>query len=265
MVNIQKPPQGIDPQTYNYLYQLAELLGIYLGNVETATQTTTMVERKPADATVAEQVGVSTEEQYSALKSLIIKTADQVTVQRTSPQINSLNNEIIKALDKINALGLQMSEEYVAISDYGTYLEQINMELQANPDAITQYYSFYSELNDNITNVFNAFDAYKQGTEGYIRTGIVYREKDTDLPVYGVAVGQNLTVTEENGETVVDQKNFRATYTAKKLSFWQDEDEVAYVSNNRLYITNITVLNSMNIGQWEVTTAGGLKFKWTGG
>lgn len=263
MVNIQKPPQGIDPQTYNYLYQLAELLGIYLGNAETSTQTTAVVERKPADATVAEQVGVSTEEQYSALRSLIIKTADQVTVQRTAPQINSLNNEIIKTLDKINALGLQMSEEYVAISDYGTYLQQINAEIQANPDAITQYYSFYSDLNANIDKVSASFENYKVGTEGYIRTGIVYY--DGAVPVYGVAVGQNLTAKEVDGETVVDQKNFRATYTAKKLSFWQDEDEVAYVSNNRLYITNITVLNGMNIGQWEVTTAGGLKFKWTGG
>lgn len=263
MVNIQKPPQGIDPQTYNYLYQLAELLGVYLGNVENTSATPAVVESKPAESAVAEQVGVSTEEQYAALKSLIIKTADQVTVQRTSPQINSLNGAVIDTLNKINDLGNKMSEEYVAISDYGTYLEQINMELQANPDAITQYYSFYSDLNANIDKVSAAFENYKVGTEGYIRTGIVYY--DGAVPVYGVAVGQNLTATEVDGEVVVDQTNFRATYTAKKLSFWQDEDEVAYVSNNRLYITNITVLNGMNIGQWEVTTAGGLKFKWTGG
>ena len=265
MVNIQKPPQGIEPATYNYLYQLAELLGIYLENVqpEQGESTEAIAVSKPSvDASV---VGASTDEQYAALKSLIIKTADQVTVQRTSPQINLLNNEIINTINKINALGSKMSEEYVAISDYGTYLQQINAEIQANPDAITQYYSFYSDLNANIDKVSAAFENYKVGTEGYIRTGIVYYEKDTGLPVYGVAVGQNLTAKEVDGEMVVDQTNFRATYTAKKLSFWQDDDEVAYVSNKQLNINNITVINSMNIGRWEVTTSGGLKFKWTGG
>lgn len=262
MVNIQKPPKGIDPKTYNYLYQLAELLGLYLGSAEEKASAPA-VEQTAVEGTAAGQVGASTEEQYAALKSLIIKTADQVTVQRTSPQINALNNEIIKTLDKVNALGLRMSEEYVAISDYGTYLQRINAEIQANPDSITQYYGFYSELNANIDKVSAAFENYKVGTEGYIRTGIVYY--DGAVPVYGVAVGQNLTATEVDGETVVDQTNFRATYTAQKLSFWQDGDEVAYVSNNRLYITNITVLSGMNIGQWEVTTSGGLKFKWVGG
>ena len=43
-------------------------------------------------------------------------------------------------------------------------------------------------------------------------------------------------MTDVDGETVVDQNNFRATFTAQRLSFWQDANEVAYVSNNRLYI-----------------------------
>ena len=77
--------------------------------------------------------------------------------------------------------------------------------------------------------------------------------------------GLDLTVQEIDGETVVEQKNFRATYTAAKLSFWQDATEVAYVSNNRLYISNITVLEGLTLGRWEISTDNGLAFKWIGG
>lgn len=62
-----------------------------------------------------------------------------------------------------------------------------------------------------------------------------------------------------------EQNDFRATFTASKLSFWQDASEVAYVSNNRLYITNITVLEGMSIGEWEISSENGLVIRWMGG
>lgn len=69
-----------------------------------------------------------------------------------------------------------------------------------------------------------------------------------------------------DGEKVVEQNNFRAVFTATRLSFWQDATEVAYVSNNRLYITNITVLGGIDVGQWSMEAAeGGLAFRWIGG
>ena len=111
---------------------------------------------------------------------------------------------------------------------------------------------------------YETLRSYKLDTEGYIRTGIVYY--DGAAPVYGVAVGQDLTCREVDGEKVVEQNNFRAVFTATRLSFWQDATEVAYVSNNRLYITNITVLGGIDVGQWSMEAAeGGLAFRWIGG
>lgn len=108
-----------------------------------------------------------------------------------------------------------------------------------------------------------AFGSYKAGTEGYIRTGVVYYEGA--LPVYGVAVGQNLTTTLVDGVETVAQNDFRATFTAKRLSFWQDSTEVAYVSDNRLYIRDITVLDSVTLGGWKLASENGLAFQWIGG
>ena len=121
-----------------------------------------------------------------------------------------------------------------------------------------------ADLQANVEKVDAAFAHYKLDTEGYIRTGIVYY--DGAAPVYGVAVGQDLTCREVDGEKVVEQNNFRAVFTATRLSFWQDATEVAYVSNNRLYITNITVLGGIDVGQWSMEAAeGGLAFRWIGG
>ena len=130
---------------------------------------------------------------------------------------------------QMDQLSARLEGEYVAVSDFGTYVERLSAYLEANPEALTQYYSFCSDLQANMEAVSAAFGQYRTETEGYIRTGIV--GYDGAVPVYGVAVGQGLTVTDVDGETVVDQNNFRATFTAQRLSFWQDANEVAYVSN----------------------------------
>lgn len=220
---------------YSYLFQMAQQLNVALGQLESGGTAA------PSGGTAAP---AAREQQYQTLKSMIVKTAD--TVQRRMDQLSA-----------------KLTGEYVAASEFGTYVERLNAYLEANPEALTQYYSFCSDLQANTDAVSAAFGQYKTETEGYIRTGIV--GYNGAVPVYGVAVGQGLTVTDVDGETVVDQNNFRATFTAQRLSFWQDANEVAYVSNNRLYITNITVLEGVTLGQWQITTASGLAFRWIGG
>lgn len=220
---------------YSYLFQMAQQLNVALGQLESGGTAA------PSGGTAAP---AAREQQYQTLKSMIVKTAD--TVQRRMDQLSA-----------------KLTGEYVAASEFGTYVERLNAYLEANPEALTQYYSFCSDLQANTDAVSAAFGQYKTETEGYIRTGIV--GYNGSIPIYGVAVGQGLTVTDVDGETVVDQNNFRATFTAQRLSFWQDANEVAYVSNNRLYITNITVLEGVTLGQWQITTASGLAFRWIGG
>lgn len=224
---------------YAYLFQMAQLLNVALGALEDGSAVTSV-------GGVSGNSGGTTEakKQYDTLKSLIVKTADRI--EKTKTQLTA-----------------QLEEEYVAQSDFGTYLQELNARLEAEPEALTQYYRFASDLQANVGAVEAAFSRYRVNTEGYIRTGIVYY--DGELPVYGVAVGQNLTCREVDGEQVVEPNNFRATFTATKLSFWQDNTEVAYVSNNKLYITNIMVLSVLSIGDWLITEKNGLAFRYIGG
>ena len=209
---------------YSYLFQMAQQLNVALGQLESGGTAA------PSGGTAAP---AAREQQYQTLKSMIVKTAD--TVQRRMDQLSA-----------------KLTGEYVAASEFGTYVERLNA-----------YYSFFADLQASTETVSAAFEQYRVETEGYIRTGIVCY--DGAVPQYGVAVGQNLTCREVDGETVVEQNDFRATFTASKLSFWQDASEVAYVSNNRLYITNITVLEGMSIGEWEISSENGLVIRWMGG
>lgn len=224
-------------QQYSYLFQMSQQLNLALTQLE-------KVERGDDEKSAGRLTKSETEQQYQNLKSMIVKTADRVE----------------QSMERLTA---ELEGEYVAVSDFGSYVEKLNAYIEANPEALTQYYSFSSDLQADVDKVSAAFSDYKAGTEGYIRTGVVYY--DGAIPVYGVAVGQNLTTREIDGEEVVDQNNFRATFSANKLSFWQDSTEIAYVSNNQLYITNIVVLDSMRLGKWHMATNNGLAFQWIGG
>lgn len=228
-------------QTYSYLFQMAQQLNLALDQLENA-EGQSAVQQKPSPLRDAATRSASA--QYDTLKSLIVKTAN--TINRTMEQLSAT-----------------LTEDYVAQSDFGTYVQKLSAYLEANPEALTQYYSFASDLQSAVGAVDAAFSAYRTDTEGYIRTGVVYYEDS--VPVYGVAVGQNLTATEVDGRREVVPNNFRAVFTATKLSFWQDATEVAYISNNRLYITDITVLGSLRIGNWVLSDTDGLSIRWIGG
>jgi hypothetical protein len=248
LVNIEKPPSGLEPTLYNYLYQLAE----YLSLQPWAHGDKDVSETQAAGKKASEEEVLGS--QYDAIRSLIIKTADTIRVKES----------IEGLLASVGDLNSKLSKEYVAVGQFGTYLERLNAEISVNPEAIEQYYKFFSELKANVDAIIADFADYRIETEGYIRTGIVDYDS-TGVPIFGVAVGQNLSTVEVDGETVVEKKNFRATYTASKLSFWQDAVEVAYVSNNQLYIANIIALGKVTIGKWDIDPANGLAFKWIGG
>ena len=236
------PPQNMPAEVYSYLFQMVQLLNMSADSISTGTVVQTGNGATPAGSGGGKDTATS--EQYNELRSLIIKTADSVT----------------KAMDQ---MVVDLQGEYVAQSDFGTYVEKLSAYLEANPEALTQYYKFASEIQTNLEAVDAAFTSYKLDTQGYIRTGIVYYEGDT--PIFGVAVGQNLTTREVDGQTEVEQNNFRAVFTSQKLSFWQDNTEVAYLSNRQLYVTNIVALEKIKLGSWRISSSNGFSIKWIGG
>lgn len=234
-------------QCYSYLYQMREQLQVALQNLD-ASNFTREAAAALATAEKAGSAEIQAEQkgETARLRALIIKTAGRVQAE-------------------MDTLAAELKGSYVAQSEFGAYLEQISLRIEADPSSLTQYYSFASDLEADIRKVDSSFESYKNATQGYIRTGIVRYEED-GTPVYGVAVGQGLIVTETDGETVVDSTQFRSVFTSAKLSFYQADGEVAYLSNNRLYVTNITVLGEINVrSKWQISGENGFTVKWIGG
>lgn len=180
---------------------------------------------------------------YNQLKELIIKTADLVTSET----------------QRIEAT---LKENYVAQSEFGEYTKNANMSIAANADGIVNAFKNIETVNEKFGSTDLVNGNYKVDTEQYIKLGLLYY--DDTVPRYGVAVGENLTTVVIDGKEVINRQNLLATFTSNRLSFWQGNVEIAYLSNNKLYIRNVEILGNLAIEDWIIDTSDGFAIKYRG-
>ena len=174
---------------------------------------------------------------YAALKSLIIKTAD----------FAAANSE---------TWSTKLSGSYVAISDFGKYLEKTQLTIEGNSVGIKQLYDYTAGVNNQ----------FSVNSQQFIKTGLLYYNDVT--PVYGVGVGNIETTVTDGGDRMIDRtKNELLTVTPDKISFWQDGMEVAYLSDKKLHFPSgtleaynakltgtITAAAGSSFGPWTIST-----------
>ena len=75
------------------------------------------------------------------------------------------------------------------------------------------------------------------------------------------------TVTVDGTEyTEIDKRRFSSVFTASELAFYQGNQKVAYLANDKLYVTDATFTGSVSLGDaWEISHARGFTVKWIGG
>ena len=245
-------------QIYSYLWRMVEQLNVALTQVDQVAQF-----NKEATSVLSAEKTKEISDSAQTLKSLIIKNA-----------------KYIKA--EMDSMFLQLEGKYLATSDFGTYVEQTSNQITATAESVTQQYNFISEIDANVNTLANdvadsvnsmqvtiddvvhQFTTFKNETSAYIKSGIVDYEGAN--PVYGIAVGQELVTSIQGGETVVEKQKFRSIFTAKKLGFWQDDTEVAYLENNKLYIPQVQILGTLIHGAFRITADEvlGYTIKWIG-
>ena len=161
---------------------------------------------------------------------------------------NSIKALIIKSADIVTAYEETMREdfngEYVAVSDFGTYTEKTDLAIETNSKGVSELYTNVQTIGDDV-----------RETNTYIKRGYLGDDKNGNA-VYGIAVGE----TNESG--VFKQY---AWFTASKLSFFDGNgNEVAYISSNRLYITDAVFLGNVQVGKYIMDTSDGIAFLWGG-
>lgn len=259
MTTISQPPilSGSDRQQLvqirQYLYQMSRDLNIALNNL-TADNFATSADAKKVLGGRDDSKEVQNQEtrkQLSALKSLIIKTAETVK-------------------SEIEMLESNLKSTYVAQSTFGTFTEEIQTQLTATAEAVQQNIQYQATLTDDLNGITSAFNQYVVETGGYIKQGII--GYDNAAPIIGIAIGQDIKVTgtdTKDGQEyeVIDTSSNMSVWTPEKLAFYVNGMEAAYVSNGAFYADDMYVLSRLFLGQnnWQISATRGLTIKWIGG
>ena len=146
---------------------------------------------------------------------------------------------------------------YVAESDFGIYAEQTSQAIAATSTAIEQ---FYTDLQQIVTDIEDVEHTLLE-VNAHIKSGLLFYD-DTGAPVYGLEIGQR---TEIDG---VETFNKYAQFTADKLAFFdQNGYEVAYISDRKLFISDVEITGSLIMGGFKrmVVPGVGVVTKWIGG
>lgn len=221
-------------QIKSYLYQMAQQLQWALSNVGTSSGN--VVVQQVAGNTVALPAEASAQTTFNAIKSMIIKSADIV---------NAYSEEISRRLDG----------EYVARSDFGSYTERTSQEVNETSTGIERLFSnVQTILTDIETLQYSIIE-----TNAHINSGLLYYD-EAGIPIYGLEIGQR---NEVDG---VEVFNKYARFISDRLSFYdQNDNEVAYISDYKLYITHLQVTESISHGGFVTDTSDGIAIKWEGG
>lgn len=248
-INLRTPPElrGTEKeqlhQIRSYLYQMQQSLMVALDGLTPEKLALDAANAVRGAVTLPDGTNATLNDAYRALKSIIIKTAD--TVQK-----------------EVDEVSQRLESDYVSNSTFGTYQEAASAEMVETATGIVTSYGYESQLSalgDDILNINN----FNISTQQYIKSGLLFFDED-NVPRYGVAVGENLTTVVVDGETVLQRAGLAATFTSDRLSFWQNEEEVAYISNKQLYINEVTILGRLFIGKWVIDTTYGFALKWAG-
>ena len=239
MINIRLP--NITAQTEreqllqlkSYLHQLVGELNWALSSIETGSESVIEVKKKSSGAVSKEDLTTS----YNELKSLIMKSANAVMAY--SEQAEETYNG-----------------RYVAQSDFGTYTEETSQQIKRNSTSIE---SFFTNVQEILTDI-DTLEHSLIEVNANIRRGLLDYD-DQGVPIYGLEVGQRTVI---DGEEVFDKF---ARFTADRLSFYdQNDNEVAYISDRKLYIEHSQVKSTSRMGGFmdSVLSDGSVVTKWVG-
>lgn len=257
-VKVETPPALIGAaeqqlkQVYAYLFRLSENLNVALNNLNEENFSSAYLMKAGAtnDGSDSGNGDKGLGEAYSELRSLIINTA-----------------EIVRS--EMDMIQTELNSEYTALSnEWGTYQENVQSTITATANAVVQEYGYDAAI-ETLQEQAAGFSEYKIHTEGYIKSGFVDYDEN-QVPILGIAIGQGLSSTKVtiDGEEYeqIDNSQSCAFYTAEKVSFRINGQEVAYISNQKLYIRNVEITGSISLaGKWLITTTEGFKIQWIGG
>lgn len=168
-------------------------------------------------------------DRFDSIETSIEQTNNQISLKASTETVTDIDN-------RANQLDKALSDALITINK--------------NSDAIASltardFKVEFTTLTNQLTQLNGDLTSYKKEVGNWMRF-----DADGNLV---------LGATREEGQDAYELK-----LTKSRISFMLNDVEVAYISNNELYITNSTVVQNLKIGRfvWEVRGNGNLGLVW---
>ena len=229
--------EGQMAQMQSYMHQLVQQLNWAFSTVTEAQSgnTSNIVIEKQSEEISPEEA----EDTFNSIKALIIKSAD-----------------IVKAYEQ--TMKTEYNGEYIAVSDFGTYMEDTDRIIEENSKYTNEVYTNVQTItNESGDGRLDILENEIRETNAYIKRGLLGYDDNGDS-IYGIEVGE----TSKDGSYVK-----YARFKSDRLSFYDaNSTEVAYIGAGSLFITGKAVfLGEVQFGEYKADTTDGLAFTWVGG
>ncbi len=177
---------------------------------------------------------------------------------KNEQSLDALKNEIIETATYIKEVGdrieLRLANEYVARGELGEYTEQALHSITVDGKGVTQYFEEITSLEEQVRNAQTELDesgtAFESLSADVARLGAYIRTGKLQDGVYGIEIGNFAS----------DKAPYKVRLCENKLSFYVDNEEVAYFSDNSMHINRATVPIMLTVGSCTIKNDSGLSF-----
>lgn len=193
-----------------------------------------------------------TASQYKQMSEAIQSNVTKTEALSTSVEDykRTTDSKIVQQAESITS---QISEAYATKNEVNGLEDRVESKIVQTSTNITDNFNkSLTYLSDDISTVGGNVKEFVSELNVYIRRG------ELEPDVYGIEIGRSDSL-------------IKARFINDRLSFYQGTSEVAYISQNNLYITRAEVLDYLKIGNTSQgffifdTTENGLEVKWSYG
>jgi len=188
----------------------------------------------------------------AALRQLIVKTADLVE-------------------HHVDELRQTLREDYLALSDFGTYRESIDTQILQTARETVESYRYQEQL-DAAQSGIGELQSAMTALSGQIRRGLI-TDPETGETALGIAISQELQFTgqtrTEDGLTYweLSPGQTLGIYTSTGWQFWIGGSKRGWFDSRdgMLHVSQVLVESRLQLGEnWLVTAAGGFGIRYIG-
>lgn len=201
----------------------------------------------------------------SAYIDLKYEIGDGVTIKNVTSEIANY----IWTLDPLAPADLEFRGQEI-VNSYYPYIDPIQKEIEREK---AQNSASISVLEQSIDSQVSQINETLNGENGVVQSISNLKQTANSFTLTLTNINADLTemqqyLTYENGVLTLGETGspFKAQLDNIQLAFVQNGNIVAYVSNNKLYITNAEITDNLQIGkyQWITQSDGRMSLKWVG-